>query len=358
MVLGIVDGLHDAGAALVIDGQLVAAVNEERFTRRKLQGGMPIRSIAAVLGQARVHARDVDALAVGGIATPTVATRLVRPLQRLLAPSLGICFTRPWHPVDRLGDLVRYRFGLTRAKANSWWGQKEGHLARTALRRQLPPRLRRHPLHFVAHHEAHADSAWRSAGAGTWLVVTADAHGDGCSLTVSEGRSDEARLRLLHAEGPGTSLGAYYSYVTTHLGFAPGRHEGKVLGLSASGDATAVSTRLPFPFEAEEGVLRYTGRWGLRGMADLDCLAGLRREDVAAWLQAGTQRVLAACIAWWERARGATRLAVAGGVFANVALNGHLAQWPALSELWVFPHMGDGGLAAGAALPRRAGPPV
>ena len=82
-VLGIVDGLHDAGAALVQEGRVVAAANEERFTRQKLQGGMPVRSIAAVLETAGVPAAAIERIAVGGMATPTVATRLSRPLQRV-----------------------------------------------------------------------------------------------------------------------------------------------------------------------------------------------------------------------------------------------------------------------------------
>ena len=346
-VLGIVDGLHDAGAALVREGRLVAAANEERFTRVKLQGGMPTRSIAAVLETAGCTPEAIDAVAVGGCATPTIATRIFRPLQSLYGPSLGICFDRPWHPVDLAGDLVRYRLPLTRARSGDLGGRTEGRLAEPVVRRGLPPGLREKPLVFVDHHLAHAESAWRTAGDGSWLVVTADAHGDGRSLTVHA--ADEGQpLQLLQDVGVKQSLGAFYSYVTKRLGFTPGRHEGKVLGLAARGDAARVT--MPFPFRLEGRTIHYDGAWGLAAMRRLRVLDDVARDDVAAWVQTGTEHILVPLIQAWLRETGRTRLALAGGVFANVVINGLLAALPEVEQLHVFPHMGDGGLAAGAAL--------
>jgi carbamoyltransferase len=352
VVLGVVDGLHDAGAALVVGGRLVAAANEERFTRVKLQGGVPRRSIASVLATAGATPDDVDLVAVGGRATPTLATRMFRPLQRLYGPSLGICFDRPWHPVDRLGDLLRYRLPLTRSRGRN--GAPEVRLAEPVVRRALPRGLRAKPLCFVDHHLAHAESAWRTAGPGAWLVVTADAHGDGRSLTVHRARPG-APLELLEDVGVRGSLGAFWSYVTRRLGFTPGRHEGKVLGLAARGHPDGVPR--PFPFRRVEGRLTYEGRWGLAAMRDLRALERLRREDVAAWLQRGTEEVLVPLVRDALRATGLRRVALAGGVFANVCVNGRLAALEEVEVLHVFPHMGDGGLAAGAALHAADAPP-
>jgi len=354
IVLGVVDGLHDAGAAVVRDGVIVSAANEERFTRVKLQGGLPRRSIAAVLATAGITAGDVDAVAVGGRATPTLATRLFRPLQRVYGPSLGICFDRPWHPLDRIGDLVRYRLPLTRSRGESLAGRVEARLAEPLLRRGLPAGLRNKPLHFVDHHLAHAESAWRTAGDGDWLVVTADAHGDGRSLTVHRG-SVGRPLELLAEIGVRQSLGAFYSYVTKRLGFRPGRHEGKVLGLAARGDAAHIER--PFPFHWEGAVLRYEGAWGLAAARELAPLEAARREDVAAWVQAGTERVLLQGVRRWLDETGLRRIALAGGVFANVCVNGRIAALEQVDQVHVFPHMGDGGLAAGAALHVGARPP-
>ena len=346
LVLGIVDGLHDAGAALVRDGRLVAAANEERFTRRKLQGGMPARSVAAVLEAAGATPGDVDVVAVGGVATPTVGTRLFRPAQAWFAPSLGICFDRPWHPVDRLGDLLRYRLRLSRARPQARAGRVEAALAPVAVRRGLPRGLRAVPVRFVDHHVAHAESAWRTAGPGRWLVVTCDAHGDGRSLTVSVGEG--GALVPVRDYGVDASLGAFYSLVTKRLGFVPGRDEGKVLGLAASGDPARVPVAFPFRWEGER--LAYAGRWGLRARETLAALDGVAREDVAAWVQRGAESILLAGVARWLEETRCDRLALAGGVFANVLLNGRLGALPGVRAVHVFPHMGDGGLAAGAAL--------
>jgi carbamoyltransferase len=347
IVLGIVDGLHDAGAALVRDGRLLAAANEERFTRVKLQGGFPTRSIASVLAVAGIRAQDVDVVAVGGCATPTVATRMFRPLQALYAPSQGICFDRPWHPVDRIGDLVRYRLPLTRARSPSRAGRVERRLAEPVLRRSLPAALRKRPLQFVDHHLAHAESAWRTSGDGRWLVVTADAHGDGRSLTAHLAEPGGG-LVLLEEAGVRESLGAFYSLVTRQLGLRPGRHEGKVLGLAARGDADAVGLAFPFHWAGER--LAYDGRWGLAARHELRALAAGRREDVAAWVQRGTERILLDGVARLLGASGARQVALAGGVFANVRVNGLVAALDGVDRIHVFPHMGDGGLAAGAAL--------
>ncbi|HVG93814.1 MAG TPA: carbamoyltransferase C-terminal domain-containing protein [Planctomycetota bacterium] len=358
VVLGVVDGLHDAGAAAVVEGRLVAAANEERFTRRKLQGGMPVKSVAAVLSTAGLRPSDVDVVAVGGVATPTVGTRLFRPAQAWFAPSLGICFDRPWHPVDRLGDLLRYRLGLSRERPDAGAGRIERALAPAVVARGLPRGLRGLPLCFVDHHLAHAESAWRTAGPGRWLVVTCDAHGDGRSLTVSVGEG--AALRPVRSFGVACSVGAFYSLVTKRLGFVPGRDEGKVLGLSASGDASHVPAAFPFRWEGE--TLRYSGTWGLRSRETLAVLDGVSREDAAAWVQRGTEAILLDGVARWLEETATDRVALAGGVFANVLVNGRIAALPGVRAVHVFPHMGDGGLAAGAALhvadavPRALGP--
>lgn len=354
VVLGVVDGLHDAGAAVVRDGVLVAAANEERFTRRKLDGGMPVHSIAAVLDVAGLSARDVDVVAVGGIATPTLLTRAFRPAQAWFAPSLGICFDRPWHPVDRLGDLLRYRLRLSRARPDAGAGRVEGALAPAVLRRGLPRGLRALPVRLVDHHLAHAESAYRTAGPGRWLVVTCDAHGDGRSLTVSVG--EDGRLAPVASFGVEASLGAFYSLVTRRLGFVPGRDEGKVLGLAARGDAARVPA--PFPLRWDGARLVYAGAWGLRARETLAVLSGTSREDAAAWVQRGAEAVLLDGVRRWLAATGTRRLALAGGVFANVRVNGLLGGLPGVEAVHVFPHMGDGGLAAGAALHVADAPPA
>ncbi|MFV1959546.1 MAG: carbamoyltransferase C-terminal domain-containing protein, partial [Planctomycetota bacterium] len=115
------------------------------------------------------------------------------------------------------------------------------------------------------------------------------------------------------------------------------------------GDASRIDR--PFPFSWRNDDLVYTGTWGLPACRRLGAWTGeARREDVSAWLQEGTERVVVEAVRHWIGERKATRLALAGGLFANVCVNGRLAALPEVEALHVFPHMGDGGLAAGAAL--------
>jgi carbamoyltransferase len=345
-LLGIVDGISDAGAALFVDGRLVAAVNEERLTREKLEGGFPARSIEEVLRLGGCAAGDVVTVAVGGILTPSAATRLFRGLQRRLAPTAGIVFVPPAPPLVRLADLARYRLKLTTNRPGSPLGKAESLLARRALRRDLGRAFARAELALVDHHEAHARTAFHASPFGRALVVTADSLGDGCSLTVSRGEG--GRLERLHAEGPFVSFGTFYALVTRWLGFLPYRHEGKVAALAAAGDAARVG--VPFPLRLERGRLVYDGAWGLRAWRWLARLEGCAREDVAAWLQRGTERGLVDVVSRFVAATGTRDLCLAGGLFANVALNRVLLEEAGVDRLFVYPHMGDGGLAVGAGL--------
>jgi len=344
-LLGIVDGITDAGAALFVDGRLVAAVNEERLTRVKMQGGFPARSIAEVLALGGVAPGDVGEVVVGGVNTPSLATRVSRRLQRRLAPTAGILFDDPGSPLQRLADLVRYRLRLTTNRPDRPLGRLEGRLARARLRREL--RAVPAPVRLVDHHLAHAAAAFYASPFERALVVTADSLGDGCSLTVSRGAG--ASLRRTWSAGPFVSFGTFFALVTKYLGFRPYRHEGKVVALAAQGDAAAVP--VPFPLRFDGDALRYDGAWGLAAWRWLARLDGCRREDVAAWVQRGTEDGIAALVGRHCEGAG-TDLCVAGGLFANVRLNLRLLETPGVGRLFVYPHMGDGGLAVGAALAR------
>jgi len=345
-LLGIVDGITDAGAALFVDDRLVAAVNEERLTRRKLKGGFPARSIEAVLRLGGVAARDVGTVAVAGIATPSVATRLFRGLQERLAPTAGVVFAPPAPPLIRLADFARYRLKLTTNRPRSLLGRAEKALAGRVLRRELGRPFARARLAFVDHHEAHASTAFFASPFERALVVTADSLGDGSSLTVSRGEG--TRLERLFAASPFVSFGTFYAIVTRWLGFEPYRHEGKVTALAASGDARRVP--VPFPFRFDGHTLSYDGKWGLEAWRWLGRLDGCAREDVAAWLQAAVEEGILSIVRRHVALAGIRDLCLAGGLFANVRLNLRLLEDAGIERLFVFPHMGDGGLAVGAVL--------
>lgn len=355
-VLGVYDGTHDAGAALVREGRLVAACNEERFTRRKGQAGWPAASIQACLEVAGVQPHEVDRVAVAGLVNPNPGLRLVRGLQdrwRLdeewfyrPSPTLG----------SRVGDWLQFDSPFPHLESGALPVRAWRPLLATRLRADLRESLGVHAagvdLALLDHHRCHAASAWHTSGQLRGLVVVADGLGDGLATTLWRGEG--ADLVLLDARPYPNSYGLLYATITGFLGFRPFRHEGKLTGLAARGDPAAVT--VPFPFEGPVQARRITERFGMPMRPWLERLRPFRREDVAAWLQHHLEQDLGALVASWLQRTGLSRVSVAGGVFANVRLNQVIAARPEVEDLWVFPHMGDGGLAVGAALDQGIAP--
>lgn len=347
LVLGIHDGTHDAGAALVHDGVLVAACNEERFTRRKGQGGWPAASITACLDRAGVRGRDLDAVAFAGLVNPNPVLRALPELQARFRLDDGWFYREEETPASRASAWLQFQSPFPRLRSEGPAGRATYALLRPLLARRT--RALGAPTPDLAdHHDCHAASAAFTSGFDPCLVVVADGVGDGLALTVY--RAEGTRLSRLAAMPYPHSYGLLYATITGFLGFRPFRHEGKLVGLAALGDADAVT--VPFPFAGPPEDRRFTEAFGAPLRPWLDQLRRFRREDVCAWLQRGVERELAALVRHHVARTGLRSVALAGGVFANVRLNQVLAA--EVDHLFVFPHMGDGGLAAGAALLRWA----
>lgn len=345
--LGIFDGTHDAGAALVVDGRLVAAASEERFSRKKGAGGWPEGAIAACLRVGGLSPADLAAVGFAGLVNPNPGLRALRPLQR----RWELDDAGAWNPAGLRGQLaeaIQLRSPFPRMQGQDAAVRAGRPALRALLRLQLRGALPGFTgdLRLYDHHHCHAAAAWLTSGMDTGLVVVADGVGDGLALTVWRGRG--AGMERLAAWPFPHSHGLLYATVTAMLGFRPFRHEGKLAGLAAHGDPSAVP--LPFPFVGEALERRLGPGLGAGLRKHLAPLQGCRREDVCAWLQAGLEADMVGLLRGWLARTGLRRVALAGGVFANVRLNQQLAAITDLDELWVFPHMGDGGLAAGAAL--------
>ena len=336
VALGVWDG-HDAGAAVVVGGQLVAAVSEERLTRCKRQGGWPALALEAALEVAAIAPQDVAAVAVAGRFGRSPARWLNRNYAR-----------RDPKTIDPLAldsqAFAALQTHIAAAPLLRHWEQQLGAVPlRTPLRRHG---LHGKPLVLVDHHRAHAHAAAPLLH-GDGVVVTWDGYGDGVALAIWQWRT--GRLLRVAAHGPTASLALLYGAATRVLGFAEGE-EGKLTGLAAMG-------RCDGPFAPDvQAVVRAHGahcavdlRLGVQALRRAMAL-GCRPADLAAAVQSAVVAAASAVIAAVLHQTGATRLAVAGGLFANVALNGALAQLPQLVEFAVCPAMGDQGLCVGAAL--------
>lgn len=344
IILGINQDRYDSGVTLVEGSDILFAANEERFTRKKTQGGFPHQSLAAAFAQTSVRMQQVEAVCVAGLMTPPLAVRMFPFLYRFFFSGEH----QPGKPPglrERFVDFVQNRTPLAHTGTDSLLRRMSIKMVPGAVRRSLPEPLRKCPIHLVEHHTAHAASAWHISGLDEALCVTGDGMGDGLSMSIS--RCADNRIERLWSATSRDSPGLLYEMVTEAAGFIPCRHEGKIMGLAAHGTAANVSE--PDPFTLRDGRLLYHGPVGCRGVDWMRKLIDQHsREDVAAWVQDILERHVTAVTEEWLRTTGLTSVVVAGGIFANVKLNQRLCELPEVEQLFVCPNMGDGGLSLGA----------
>jgi carbamoyltransferase len=345
-VLGIWDG-HDSGAALLEDGGLRFAVNEERLTRRKLEIGFPSRSIEACLQYAGVGPEQIDIVAIStfdpaktlGRWWPASKERYYTIRRRQAPPG----------PLAALTRSLKYR-------VTEWSPGPVFHaLSRTALRTLLA----RHALSdahliLVDHHEAHAAAAGWAANFAPCAVLTIDGVGDGLSSTISIFR--DGRLERVASSPARCSLGVFFEHVTNLLNMRELEDEGKVMALAdyAAPIADEDNPLLSW-IRVRDGVIE-TERPGHGLRPALARIQWRYPNEQFAYL---AQRVVEqTCVALARdavRLTGLNRLALAGGVASNIRAARRIRLLPEVNDVYVFPHMGDGGLALGAAVVAASG---
>jgi carbamoyltransferase len=339
-VLGIWDG-HDAGAALLQQGRLRFAVNEERLTRRKLEVRFPTRSIQACLAFAGLNPGQIDVVATSGSDPaktlgrwwPGTKERYYAVRRRKSTPG----------PLAGLTRLAKYR-------VTEWPPEPASRaLSRLAIRRHLAVEgLVNADVRLVDHHEAHAAAAAWASGLSPCAVVTIDGVGDGLSATISAFR--DGRLERVAVSPARHSLGVFFEHVTNLLNMRELEDEGKVMALAdyAAPIADEDNPLLPL-VRVRDGVIE-TARAGHALKRTLAEIHWRYSNEQFAYM---SQRVVEmTCIGLARdavRLTGLHRIALAGGVVSNVKATRRVRLLPEVEDVYVFPHMGDGGLALGAA---------
>lgn len=342
VVLGLSFDFHDAAAALVVDGDVVAAVEEERFSRIKHDPGLPVESIASCLEIAGLSAGDIDHV-VFYEKPLAVAARFLAAKQSE-GPRALRSFLRDAPKVFGTNLIVGYRVAKV--------------LRDLGARR--PPQLQ-----FVEHHLSHAASAFLPSPFEHAAVLTVDGIGEWATATIGHG--SRRRLSLLEELRYPDSLGLVYSFATAYCGFRPNDDEYKLMGLAPYGTPRFVDELSSLVDRRPDGSVQvhvrqlshFAGR-GLDDPALARAFDGPRRRaddeltqreaDLAASVQLMTEE---AVIRMARRARELTeepRLCMAGGVALNCVANGKLARGQIFDEIWVQPAAGDAGGALGAAL--------
>ncbi|MGD8369186.1 MAG: carbamoyltransferase C-terminal domain-containing protein [Desulfobacterales bacterium] len=345
VILGIWDG-HDAGAALVAGEEVLVAVNEERLSRRKLEVGMPLLSIACCLKETGLSPQQVAAVAVSTTDPAKTLTRLF--------PSLKEEYYRIRRrkkdpgPLDPFKKRFKYRFTELAPNALS------ALLSRVSLRSGLSRAgLSGRPLLFYDHHECHAQAAARCSGFDRALVVTIDGVGDGLSASVW--RFSDGGLFPVHRQSSKASFGIFFEHVTNLMNMRELEDEGKVMALA----------EYAYPVKDEENPLMDLLRVEELALISPYSSTGLFRalkkilwrypsEQFAYMAQRVLEKRVLEMVQNALSRTGLSAVCLSGGVFSNVKLNMKIADLEAVERIYVFPHMGDGGLALGAAVAHNA----
>ncbi len=341
-ILGLSTG-HDAGAAIVVDGKLVTAINEERLNRKKMYWGFPDLSIPECLRMANIEPGRIDAVAIAG----TSSTR-AKPLE-FGYESVGFfrTFVAELSNTPLTGMLMGTELGT---KATRKVFESPIFRGTSEIEEKLKQFGISAPMHFVDHHLSHATSAYYTSGWDECLTLTLDASGDGWCSRVYDCKG--GKMKLINSIPAYHSPGFYYCYVTHILGFIALRHEGKVTGLAAFGnpDATKDIFAKRISYDSRKFSFVNKGGWLQAELRILEkLLKPYSREDVAAGIQKHFEEMVSQYAVDACKKTGAKRIALSGGVFSNVKLNQDVWDKTNVEEVYIFPNMGDGGLAAGAA---------
>lgn len=319
-ILGINAVFHDPAAALVVDGQVVAAAEEERFSRRKhgkeavafATWELPVQSARWCLEQAGLKPSDIDA--VGYSYDP----RLMDGMEGESADTAGL---------DRDWEYLR-----------TLYAQRAPRFLQSAL-----PGLDPSAVRFVRHHVAHAASSALASPHPDCAVLVVDGRGERTSMLAGE--YTDRKLDVLATQSLPHSLGLLYEDLTQHLGFKRSSDEYKVMAMASYGTPRFADQFRNLVYATGDGGFRTEPvEWSAFGPGWDD------RVDLACSVQLVLEEVLLELVRWLRAQTEHENLCLAGGVALNCVANSVLHRSGLFDNIWVQPAAGDSGTALGAAL--------
>ncbi len=343
-ILGISAFYHDSAAALVVDGDIVAAAQEERFTREKNDADFPIHAIDYCLKEAGLAAADLSYVAFYD--KPVAKFGRLLETYVAFAPGGFRSFSRamPVWLKQKLGMRRLIKKGLTVGAA-------------------VPNAV---PIVFLSHHESHAASAFYPSPFASAAILTVDGVGEWSTAAFGKGEGNRIELTQ-HLQFP-HSLGLLYSAFTDYCGFKINGGEYKLMGLASYGRPAYENTiyqnlidlKADGSFRLNQEFFNYCQ--GLTMTNDRfhalfggpprkpDARLNERHTDLAASVQAVTEEIILRMGRTVHRHTGMKNLVLAGGVALNCVANGRLLREGPFENIWTQPAAGDSGGALGAAL--------
>lgn len=357
---------HDSSLAIVRDNEVVLSVEEERFTRIKTYRGFPFLALEYAKKEFDIELKDADKIIISG-------TNILEEL--------------PFSELKRRfdGDTHRLKTKLFNIINKNDIDSKKDFF----FKKMKSFNVDISKIEFMDHHLLHAASAYFQSPFEDTLIVTSDGKGDNFSSCVYTYENNQ--LNNVISIDALSSVGQMYSAVTMFLGFKPNRHEGKITGLAAYGDATKLSSKLLelFNFDNLNGTYKSKFEDEVRNNSIDDIFLNFQhhlikksniekidnklsreyetifvlylkyfndnfknqtKEDIAAAVQFTLEKIVVEYITYWVKKLGKKYVCLAGGVFANVKLNQRVLAIQEVENIFVQPAMGDSGLSLGGAL--------
>lgn len=339
-ILGLSAFYHDSAACLVVDGRIVAAAQEERFTRIKHDHAFPTHAVRYCLREAGLSEADVD---------------------------YAVFYEKPYQKFDRLLETYLHfapQGWASFFQAMPLWLKQKLHLPRE-IRKGLGKGFKA-PICYTRHHESHAASAFFPSPFQEAAVLTLDGVGEWDTATIGVGRGN--RLELLRSMRFPHSLGLLYSAFTYFTGFRVNSGEYKLMGLAPYGRpvyADVIREKLidlkdDGSFAMDLSYFNYCAGLTMTNERFAALFGGparapespitQREMDLAASIQQVTEEIVLRMAREAKRLTGMNRLCLAGGVALNCVANGRLLREKIFDDIWIQPAAGDAGGALGAAV--------
>lgn len=381
-ILGISPLDKDATVSIVEDGEVLYAAGEERFSRTKQQDGFPATAIEKALEYTGVKLEEIDKVAyafldlkgeqklidkcledekqfLDGLSSVDIKN-LVKTakakvpdrtdeIQGLATPNEKLEKGAVYNAFYKLSGSESILSSYSALHGSRKWrstaieslGHWQSELETGLDKLGLGSKLKR-----MDHHMTHAANAFLTSGFENALCITLDGYGSGLAGSVSLGQ--DGKIKRLHGVQFPHSLGSLYEHVTSSLGFKPGRHEGKIVGLASYGDPDILTDLLLSRIEQSDGDFKIAGANSVYFSRYL--ASQFPKIDVAAAYQHVLEVVASRFVKYWVDKTGQDTVVLSGGVTANVKLNQRIFEVEGVNHIFVYPNMGDGGCGTGAAL--------